>query len=128
MLFRSIEAFLMLVLDGMLEGRADEEVVASLSEDQRFAFFATPAPQRGDGEGERRFSRSVKSAAFVSELLTGGVRCRICDALLHRNSMQTDHKVRREDGGGAGLQNAQVSHPFCNTTYKERRHAAGSDV
>jgi hypothetical protein len=117
----AVEAFLELILAGLWDGKSDGQIIESMTADSRFSFFATPAPIREGDSGKRSFSSSVKSAAFVTELLNSGVRCAICDGLLHRNSMHTDHIIRKEDGGGAHGSNAQVTHPYCNSTYKEKR-------
>ena len=122
----AVESFLELILKGLWEGKADSEIIASMSEDPRFSFFATPAPIREGNSSKRTFSSGVKSAAFVTELLNSGVRCAICGGLLHRNSMNTDHVVRKADGGGSHGGNAQVTHPYCNSTYKERSVALSS--
>lgn len=114
----ALEAFLEMALAGLWDGKSDEDIIANMATDARFSFFATPAPIRTPGKN-RNFDASAKSAAFMLELEKSGVRCGICNALLHRNSMQTDHIVRKADGGGAHSGNAQVAHPYCNTTYKE---------
>ncbi|HEX7850409.1 MAG TPA: DUF262 domain-containing protein [Sphingomonas sp.] len=116
----ALEAFMELALEGLWAGKSDPEIIASMSKDQRFSFFATPAPVRGDGSGKRDFNTSAKSAAFVTSLEQSGVRCGICRGLMHRNSMHTDHIVRKEDGGGAHFDNAQIAHPYCDSTYKEQ--------
>lgn len=118
----AIEAFLVKVISSFWEGKSEEEVFASIAEDRRFSFIALPQPIRGGtSASERKFSAATKTAAFVTELISNGVKCGICGALIHRNSMTTDHVVRRTDGGGAHAGNAQVTHPYCNTTYKELR-------
>ncbi len=114
----ALEEFLMQGLQGLWEGKSDNEVIEAMSQDKRFSFFATPAPMREPG-ADTSFGSSVKSAAFVSELMANGVRCGICGGLLHRNSIHTDHVTRKADGGSANLENAQVSHPYCDSTYKE---------
>ncbi|MCU1500505.1 MAG: hypothetical protein JWM47_4458 [Acidimicrobiales bacterium] len=117
----ALEAFLEMALDGLWAGKTDDEIISGMSADPRFSFFATPAPIReASSAGDRQFDARAKSAAFVQGLENSGVRCAICDALLHRNSMHTDHIVRKADGGGAHSGNAQLAHPYCNTTYKER--------
>lgn len=116
----AIEDFLGLALKGFWEGKSSDQIIEDMSADDRFSFFATPAPVRGIGRN-RDFSSSAKTAAFVSQLIDGGVRCPICSGLLHRNSMHTDHIVRKAEGGGAHSANAQVTHPYCDSTYKERR-------
>ncbi len=115
----ALEAFLEKTMDGLLAGKNDAQIIEQMSADSRFSFFATPAPIRpSDGDSAKRFSRSVKSATFVTELVQSGVRCKICSGLLHRNSMHTDHAERRSDGGSAAPANAQLAHPYCNTGYK----------
>lgn len=82
-------------------------------------FLLSPQPIRGGGSARRTtFSSSVKSAAFMSELQQSGIRCGICGGLVHRNSISSDHVVRRADGGDNSARNAQVSHPYCNSGYK----------
>jgi len=120
----AIEEFLLLGIQGLWDGKTGDEIIQKMAEDKRFSFFATPAPVRGEGDAGD-FNAQVKSAAFVEELIENGVRCAICGGLLHRNSMQTDHIVRKADGGGAHSGNAQLSHPYCNSTYKERRAQLG---
>ncbi len=34
------------------------------------------------------------------------------------NSISIDHKIRKEDGGLGNLDNAQLTHLYCNTTFK----------
>ena len=116
----ALEDFLELTLRGLWDGKTDAEIIESMSKDNRFSFFATPAPVRGAGSENQSFSTATKSAAFVAELAQGGVRCAICSGLLHRNSMHTDHVIRKADGGGAHAGNAQVAHPYCDSTYKEQ--------
>lgn len=45
-------------------------------------------------------------------------RCCICSAAIHFNSISIDHIVRKQDGGLGTVDNAQLSHPFCNTGVK----------
>lgn len=115
----ALEEFLWLTLEGLRAGKTDPEIIEGMSSDKRFRFFATPAPVRGDGSaGGKAFSSGTKSAAFVTELVQNGARCGICHGLLHKNSISTDHIVRKQDGGGAHGKNAQLAHPYCNSTYK----------
>lgn len=115
----ALEDFMSLGLDGLIAGKSDTEIIGEMASDSRFRFLVTPAPIRHGNGGKRDFSTSTKSAAFVSELVQNGARCGICRGLMHRNSMTTDHIERKADGGGAHSGNAQIAHPYCNTTYKE---------
>lgn len=65
------------------------------------------------------FSQERKSAAFIRDALSSGVqKCKICGGYLHRNSISIDHIIRKEDGGLGSIENAQLTHPYCNTTVK----------
>lgn len=114
----ALEEFMWLALEGLWAGKSDSAIIEGMAADHRFRFFATPAPIR-EGTGKRIFNSGTKSAAFVNELVKSGARCGVCGGLMHRNSMTTDHVERMVDGGGAHSGNAQIAHPYCNTTYKE---------
>lgn len=117
----ALENFLDIALQALLDGKSESEVVESMAQDSRFRFLATPQPSRGEGRRSRGFDSSAKSAAFITSLEQAGVRCALCGGLLHRNSMSADHIVRSADGGGSHSGNAQLTHPYCNTGYKEGR-------
>lgn len=120
----AIEQFLVTVLECLWAGKSEDQIMEELAKEPKYSFITMPQPVRGDGNSTRNFSASVKTAAFVNELITNGVKCGICGSLIHRNSMHTDHKTKRSKGGGAHGANAQVAHPYCDSTYKERKEAA----
>ncbi len=64
------------------------------------------------------FSDTTKSAVFITDALKNAVRCKICNARIHKNSMSIDHIIRKQDGGIGNFENGQLTHPYCNTTYK----------
>ena len=65
-----------------------------------------------------KFSRARKSAVFIKDVIEKAPRCRICGGLIHKNSITIDHIERKEDGGLGVDDNGQITHPYCNTTYK----------
>jgi Protein of unknown function DUF262/HNH endonuclease len=64
------------------------------------------------------FNRDTKSEVFLSKALENAQRCKICRGFIHVNSMTVDHIQRKQDGGNGGVDNGQLVHPYCNTTYK----------
>lgn len=64
------------------------------------------------------FSREKKSEVFMREALSKACRCAICGGYLHANSITIDHIQRKQDGGLGAVQNGQLAHPYCNTTFK----------
>jgi hypothetical protein len=109
-------------LDLILQGKDQETIAHSFRESGEFSYLS-PDDKSDSAEGSdtrkgKRFSRGVKSAAFLRDALQSVVRCSICEAPLHKNSIQFDHATRRREGGAAVLANAKPSHPFCNSTFK----------
>jgi len=64
------------------------------------------------------FSDETKSSVFITEALEKALRCKICNARIHTNSISFDHKQRKEDGGIGEIDNAQLAHPYCNSAVK----------
>ncbi len=100
------------------KGLRGDDIINELGKDPLLSSLLMPQPRRDRGDGNGAFSASTKSAAFINELNDNGVRCGICSSLIHRNSMTTDHINRKSEGGGAHAGNAQIAHPYCNTTFK----------
>ncbi|RYE16678.1 MAG: hypothetical protein EOP45_17080, partial [Sphingobacteriaceae bacterium] len=65
------------------------------------------------------FSTEKKSAVYINEALNTALRCKICHARVHRNSISIDHNVRKQDGGIGVPENGQLTHFYCNSGYKE---------
>jgi hypothetical protein len=65
------------------------------------------------------FSDDTKAAVYVKASLGQALKCPICNGLLYpKKSVSFDHKIRvREDGKG-DLENAQMTHPYCNSAVK----------
>lgn len=64
------------------------------------------------------FSDETKSSVFITEALDQALRCKICNARIHTNSISFDHKERKQDGGKGSPENAQLTHPYCNSAIK----------
>jgi hypothetical protein len=107
-------------LDAMWSGERGSGVFEAIRRDTSFSFLAIVALETLQTTPPgRRFDRATKSAAFLREALANPVRCAICGAMVHMNSIHVDHIDRRREGGAANLENAQLSHPYCNSTYKQ---------
>jgi hypothetical protein len=114
--------YLEIVLEAMLEGTSSEDLLRAFASDPNFAIVALPkAGAEPSAAAGKPFSSGTKTAAFFASALKVGTRCAICDALVHKNSMQFDHIHRASDGGHSRADNAQVAHPYCNSTFKENQ-------
>ena len=60
----------------------------------------------------------LKSSSFISTALPTVPKCSICGGAIHTNSISMDHIVRKREGGTDSLSNVQITHPYCNTGYK----------
>jgi hypothetical protein len=77
-------------------------------------FFDVEATQ-----SHTKFSDDAKSMAFLQAATQSALKCPICSGMLDpRKSVSYDHKVRVQDGGTGHVNNAQLAHPFCNTSVK----------
>jgi HNH endonuclease len=104
------------IIDNLIAGKNGAEIIALLSVNPSFRFL-TP-DDRLTPTTSKKFSRETKSATFLKEALQSAIRCKICGGFLHFNSISIDHIVRKADGGLGVVDNAQLSHPYCNSTYK----------
>lgn len=69
-------------------------------------------------EVDEDFTPEIKSETFLKEAIRKSLKCKICNGYINKEAITFDHKQRKADGGKGYSKNAQISHPFCNTTYK----------
>jgi hypothetical protein len=108
-----------IILAAVGEGRDDDQIVSALQSEPRLTYLRVLKEE--DREYKRNFSSDTKSAAFLRDALDKAIRCKECNARIHFKSISIDHKQRKQDGGLATVDNAQLTHPYCNTGYKEKR-------
>ncbi|MFF5705881.1 HNH endonuclease family protein [Streptomyces sp. NPDC012794] len=111
-----------IVFESMVEGLDEDTIIARLQENG-----ALRAPVKvlteDDRINRRNFSAETKNSVFLKAALAEATRCEICRARLHFKSVTVDHKIRKEDGGTGSMSNAALTHPYCNSGYKESRYA-----
>lgn len=64
------------------------------------------------------FNTSKKSEVYIRQVISTAPCCKICGGYLHKNAISIDHIERKQDGGKATTDNGQITHPYCNTGYK----------
>ncbi|MFQ2359818.1 HNH endonuclease signature motif containing protein [Aeromonas dhakensis] len=109
--------FLHVILEKLSAQTKVENVLLELGKSTEFSYINLDEIYQSDTESSS-FSKSTKSAAYISEAISLAPKCKICGGLLHPKSISIDHKVRKEDGGMGNYENAQLTHPYCNSTYK----------
>ncbi|VUD68902.1 hypothetical protein TDB9533_04261 [Thalassocella blandensis] len=111
-----IKNFMITLLDE-LSDNGKELAIKNTLKHEDFKFLKMSDDVSEDTESED-FSSAVKSATFITEALLNAIRCKICNSRIHVNSITIDHKDRKKEGGLGGRDNAQLAHPYCNSTYK----------
>lgn len=111
-----IKEFYRTCIDSLDHGETVEKTIESIVRSRQFGKLITEWEELGSGP---EFSRDMKTHVFLRDALDTAMKCSICGGYLHRNAMSIDHILRQEDGGMGTSENAQITHPFCNTGYKE---------
>jgi hypothetical protein len=115
--YPQIKEFYLACIQKLTEHKDASTVIDEISRTKDFGYLSKPVVKLPTNP-DKDFSRDVKSRTFIKTALEGAPRCPICNGYIHTNSVSVDHKVRKQDGGDASSQNAQITHPYCNTTFK----------
>jgi hypothetical protein len=121
---RGLEPLLIMyreIIAAVRTNSTDAEIIEHLKSQPRLRFLREITDE--DRKYGRNFSRETKSAVYLREAMEKALRCSICGARLHSKSISYDHKIRRQDGGLGSPDNAQLTHPYCNSGYKESLHS-----
>lgn len=113
-----LRKFYQVILQLISEGKSSEEIIGSLKANPAYSYLQ-PAESPYDNSASSGFSTKVKAGLVMREFLSRASRCAICNGLVPGQAISIDHKERREDGGLSNPDNAQITHPYCNTGYKE---------
>ena len=101
-----------------LKDNSIEEAIDLIANSPEFNFLKLSEGRLDAETASKDFSGGTKSAIFITEALQNAVRCKICEARIHKNSISIDHNIRKEDGGTGNFDNGQLTHPYCNSGYK----------
>ncbi|ANN65256.1 HNH endonuclease family protein [Bordetella bronchialis] len=111
-----VKKMLRTIFEGLMAGKSDAIIEAELSQPPG----QTASSMAAFAVEERRSSwRETKSAARRKASIDMASRCAICKARLDPNVASDDHVIRKEDGGRDSVDNAQLTHHFCNHGFKE---------
>ena len=84
--------------------------------------YLQPDESPYDGVAPTRMSTPVRAGLTMKKLLETAHRCNLCGGFVPSQSVSIDHIERVEDGGLSTHDNTQITHPYCNSGYKERKH------
>jgi hypothetical protein len=99
-----------------------KELEEALAKDSKLSFLRF-LDDDADEITRKNFSSATKSANFLSEARLAMIECKICRGYMHKNSITFDHIQDKKDGGTGDPLNAQIAHPYCNSTYKDLQTA-----
>ncbi len=105
------------VMVALSSDKSDEDIFIILKKNTLLS--AIEEFSEDDIKHGRNFSRATKNLVALKNLLEAEVRCGICNARLPSKAISFDHVKRKQDGGDGNPSNAQMTHPYCNTGYKE---------
>ncbi|WP_334175015.1 DUF262 domain-containing protein [Pseudoxanthobacter sp.] len=118
-----LRAFYEKVFEAIDDGKSDEEIVTTLTADKAFTYLQ-PTENPYAGVSPTRYSAQVKSGLVMTGLMEHAPKCAICGGLVPSQAISIDHKIDRSEGGESDLGNLQLTHPYCNTGYKNRQKSA----
>lgn len=109
--------FFMEILNKLESGLSSTNVIDEIIKMKEYQYLPdTDIPNVEDNSVD--FNSSKKSEVYIIEALLKSPRCNICGGYLHKNAISIDHIERKQDGGKATVNNGQITHPYCNTGYK----------
>lgn len=114
--FSRLKQLLIFILDHLAEGKNDIQIISEMTKHPDFSFLQ-PNEVSPQSTG-KDFCGDAKSSVFLRDALKDPLRCAICGGLIHRNGISIDHIIRKADGGQGDTSNGQLTHPYCNTTFK----------
>lgn len=112
-----------LILKSLESSMKFEDIRLEMINDTRFTGLKRAVEL--EQSANRRISRESASVATRNHLLKSALRCPHCHARLPSNSFSKDHDTRVEDGGRGNPENILLTHPYCNTGFKEHLRRVG---
>ena len=95
-----------------------ELIIEKIKKNRDFKFLQTEIVDNEEVEVKSNFSRGRKQQIKIRTFVAALPKCPICGGYLDNKSISVDHIVRKEDGGDNSSCNGQVTHLYCNTSYK----------
>ncbi|MHB8411924.1 MAG: HNH endonuclease family protein [Candidatus Acidiferrales bacterium] len=106
------------VFEHLRDGCDFGAIVEALHKDSTFSFLVPP-PQEEIKTTGKKFTAEVKSLTFIKDALKNAPICALCNCRMPPSSITFDHKQDKKDDGTGSADNAQMAHPYCNSTYKD---------
>ncbi|HBG28518.1 MAG: hypothetical protein A2Y10_07215 [Planctomycetes bacterium GWF2_41_51] len=115
--YKFISEFFLRSIDMLNMDKTPDEAINMIIKETEYNYL-TLSSENEFPSNQKDFSTGKKSAIYIKQAIQGTPKCKICGGLIHRNSISIDHIQRKADGGLADIENGQITHPYCNTGYK----------
>ncbi|MEO6903501.1 MAG: DUF262 domain-containing protein [Bacteroidia bacterium] len=115
--YKKLTNLFLYIITEFQNNKSETEILDGISKSKDFEYI-NPEKVDYDEYIRKDFSTESKSGVFILSALKNPIKCNICHSLIHKNSITIDHTKRKEDGGLGVIDNGQLAHPYCNTTYK----------
>lgn len=96
----------------------EEEIVEKIRHTEQFKFLQVEIVDNEQVAVKSNFSRGRKQQIKMRTFVEALPKCPICGGYLDNKSISIDHIQRKEDGGTNSVVNGQVTHLYCNTSFK----------
>lgn len=118
--YSSIKEYYSLLVDVILKypDYEVENIVEEIRKDDRFKYLQIEIVDNEEVSVKSNFSRGKKQQIKMKTFVESLPKCPICGGYICSNSMSIDHIQRKQDGGTNAISNGQVTHLYCNTSYK----------
>ncbi|MGB3272030.1 MAG: DUF262 domain-containing protein, partial [Xanthobacteraceae bacterium] len=104
------------LFDGLRQGKSEAEIIATIKESKALSFLDWNEPIENDAG--KRFTDADKATALIKTALAREI-CDECGGRMYIKDRSFDHRERLADGGRSVASNAALTHPYCNSGYKE---------
>jgi uncharacterized protein DUF262 len=91
----------------------ENTILEKLDANENYSFFKAGVRELNP-KHRTDFSTDSKSEVFLTAAFANLLRCNICGAFLHVNSIQIGHGLDKKEGGIGNADNGKLEHPFCN--------------
>lgn len=108
--YLDIKEYYKLLIDLCSQSLAEDEIFTKLQDVELFSYLAK--------ENAKPTLRKNKNLVKYKTKIESIPKCKICKGYIDERHISIDHIDRKADGGSDDLNNLQISHLYCNTTYK----------
>ena len=115
--FRQIKDYFEFVLKAFTAGKSTQDILSELHQHDKYQILIKERPT--PTVKSKEFSGKLINLKFLSDSLSKAFRCGVCGARIDNKSMNLDHVQDKSAGGIGSSENAQWTHPYCNSTHKQ---------